>query len=57
MRGLDPRLSGSGFGPLDGELVRVDGDGLRLQQAIQAAAVHQVGVDQAREGERGFDEV
>ena len=53
MAGLVPRLSGLVSGPLECQLVRVEWRGwIGLQQAIDPAPVHQVGADQASEGER-----
>ena len=52
MAGSPPRLSGSGWVPLERHLSRIErGWQLDLEQAIKTPAVHQIGAHQAREGE------
>src|SRR5579863_6846628 len=51
--GSSPRLSGSCGVPLERQLIRiVRGWRFACEQTIEAAAVHQIGADEAGEGER-----
>src|SRR6516225_8555774 len=56
--GLDPRLSGSDWVPLERQLSRIDrGWRLNLQQTVEAPAVHQICAHEAGEDERAGDRV
>lgn len=58
MPGSSPLLSGLDRGPLEGELIWIVGRRFWwVEQVVQVASVHQVGADEAGEGERTFDEL
>src|SRR5262249_53492216 len=52
MAGLVPQLSGSGSAPLESQLIWTERRGSwGLEQAIDPATLHEIGADQAGEGE------
>src|SRR5215208_5521738 len=55
-RGAGPRLSGSVGFPLEGQLSWIErGWRYGFEEAVEASAVHQIGADEAGEGERARD--
>ena len=56
MAGSSPRLSGLAEVPLDCQLSWISGRRLGVDEAIEAAAVHQVEAHEAGEGQRAGDD-
>ncbi|MCD0424123.1 hypothetical protein LOC51_43500, partial [Rubrivivax sp. JA1024] len=55
MAGLDPRLSGLRFSYGEAQLSLILNDRWRFEQGVDGAPMHEVGADEAAEGQQAAD--